>query len=278
VHGSTFNYCSDLSNSAGRHHSWQARDILHRVLAARIWNDLLDFCFPGICALCEQSAEPGQLLCDACDDELKALERRPACWKCAAPLATPDAPCPFCRDKGVAHYDQILRIGVYEEPLDQLIQQLKYNGRWSIGEALTKRLFARAPVKQLLEDCDVIMPVPLHFVRQFRRGYNQAAVVAKTLSTLSHKRIVHPLSRIRNTDSQTRLRGRQKRFENLKDAFRLRRPRTIAGKHVVVVDDVTTTGATLQIVARTLAPAKPSRISAVVLAASDPKGRDFTIA
>ena len=247
------------------------------MLAARLWNDLLDYCFPGICTLCQQIAEPGALLCESCDDALKTIERRPACWKCAAPVATNDAPCPFCGDKGVAHYDQILRIGVYEEPLDQLIQQLKYNGRWSIGEALAKRLFMRPHVKQLLEDCDVITPVPLHFVRQFRRGYNQAGVVAGTLAKLSHRRVVHPLSRMRNTDSQTQLRGRQKRFENLKGAFLLRREKSVAGKHVVVIDDVTTTGATLQIVARMLVPAKPASISAIVLAAADPRGRDFSV-
>ena len=168
-------------------------------------------------------------------------------------------------------------MGVYEKPLDQLIQQLKYSGRWSVGEALAKRLYARPHVKQLLEDCDVLTPVPLHFMRQFHRGYNQAAVIAKTLGKLSGRPVVHPLTRIRNTDSQTHMRGRRNRFKNLKDAFHLRRPKSVTGKRVVVIDDVTTTGATLQIMARKLAPAKPADLAAIVIAVADPRGRHFSV-
>lgn len=247
------------------------------MLAARLVNDLLDFCFPGVCTLCQHTAEPNALLCDSCDEQLKTLERRPGCWKCAAPVASYDSPCPFCQGQGVPHYAQILRLGVYDEPLDQLIGQLKYAGRWSVGEALAKRLYERPHVKQLLEDCDVLVPVPLHFVRQFRRGYNQAAIVAKTLGKLAGKPVVNPLSRVRNTESQTHLRGRRNRFKNLKDAFRLRRPHVVAGKRVVVIDDVTTTGATLQIVARMLSKGRPADLAAIVLAVADPRGRQFSV-
>ena len=193
------------------------------------------------------------------------------------PLAYPQAPCPFCNGKGVHYYRRVLRLGTFSEPLKALIHQMKYHGRWNLAERLADRLFAQHRIRSLLEEADVIVPVPLHRWKQFRRGYNQAALIAERLANRAAKPFVRPAVRVRNTTSQTELRTRQDRLRNLRNAFRLRNSVAITGKHVVVIDDVTTTGATLQSLARTLRRAKPASLSALVLAVADPKHRDFHV-
>jgi ComF family protein len=130
-------------------------------------------------------------------------------------------------------------------------------------------------VKVLLTESEVIVPVPLHRLRQISRGYNQAEVIARRLASRCRVRLARPLVRLRNTESQTNMTSATQREENMRDAFALVNPRPIRGKNVVLVDDVMTTGATLRAVARALKPAKPASLCAIVLAVADPKGRDF---
>lgn len=245
------------------------------VLLTRLMKDVIGFCYPGVCAGCRGASGTEQFLCRECLDGLKKLETAPACQQCGMPVAQAGAPCPFCQDQGVPHYDRILRLGVFNDPLKGLIHQFKYNRRWNIGEQLADRLLAHEPVRQALSEADVLVPVPLHPWRRFHRGYNQAMVIAKWLSRGCGKPIGKPLARVRHTETQTHLHSRQKRFDNLRGAFRLIQPKAVAGKRVLVIDDVMTTGATVQTVARALRPAQPASLSVLVLAVADPKGRDF---
>lgn len=249
--------------------------ILHVVQVLRLLRDVVNFCYPGVCAACRAPCEPAALLCPPCDDQLKELETAGACERCGSPVARDGAPCPFCLGGGVPHYECILRLGTFDEPLKELIHQFKYQGRHATGERLAARLLARDRVRQLVADADVLVPVPLHRWRQFRRGYNQAAVVAHIVAKHCGKPIVRPIARVRNTPSQTNLHAREKRFANLRGAFRLVNPMSIGGQHVLVIDDVTTSGATLQTVARALQPAHPASLTALVLAVADPRGRGF---
>jgi len=246
-----------------------------KVILPRLMRDVVDFCYPGICASCKGASAAGAMLCAACLDRLLALEKRAACWQCATPIAEPGAPCPFCQRKGVPHYDHILRLGVFDGPLQDLIHAFKYQGRWAAGEYLAERLLAHQRISDLVASAEVLVPVPLHLFRQFRRGYNQATVIARYLAKSRHKPLARPLSRVRHTPTQTGIHSRQKRFDNVRDAFRLRNTRCIKGKRVLVIDDVMTSGATLQTVARALSVAKPASLDALILAVADPKGRDF---
>jgi ComF family protein len=245
------------------------------VVLIRLIHDFVDFCYPGVCASCKAGCEAGEFLCHECGKQLSLLEEAAACDRCAMPVAYPEAPCPFCQGKGEPHYERILRLGIFEDPLKDLIHQMKYSGRWNVGESLAARLLSQERIANLVSEADVLVPVPLHFFRQFRRGYNQAMVVARWMSRKQGKPIVHPLRRVRHTETQTHLHSRQKRFKNLRDAFKLVNPAAVHGKRVLVIDDVMTTGATLQTVARALRPARPASLSAIVLAVADPRGRSF---
>lgn len=239
-----------------------------------MFRDVVEFCYPELCAVCKKGCGAGAFLCPACEAELAELEQHSACHRCGAPLASDGAPCPFCQGKGLPSLRCVLRAGTFSDPLKDLIHQMKYSRRWVLAEQLARRLLAKKSVSELLECCDVLVPVPLHFVRHFGRGFNQAEIIAQQLSRETGRSVVRAVSRIRHTPSQTPL-NKQERRNNVRNAFRLLKPASIHGKHVILIDDVMTTGATLQTVARALRPAKPASISALVLAVADPKKRDF---
>jgi ComF family protein len=156
---------------------------------------------------------------------------------------------------------------------------MKYHKHWPIAEHLADRLMATERAKGLLTETDVLVPVPLHFTRHIGRGYNQADVIARRLGArnLADIPIVRAARRARSTETQTHMTSHEKRFANVRGAFALTRAaRRIRGKHVVVVDDVMTAGATLKEVGRTLKKAEPASLCAMVLAVADPKHRGFT--
>lgn len=191
------------------------------------------------------------------------------------PLAQHNAPCPYCRGRGLRPFNHIVRLGIYNEPLKDLIHHMKYHNRWALAEHLARRFATTDRLKHLITKESVLVPVPLHFVRQMLRGYNQADIIARALRREFKCALAHPAKRIRDTATQAQIHALADRDANVKGAFALTRPRAIAGKHVIVVDDVMTSGSTLRSFARTLLAANPASISAVVVAIADPKHRGF---
>lgn len=236
-------------------------------------NQVLDFCYPPTCVVCGEGAD--SLLCDECDGALTELSQAPACGWCASPLGE-GAACPFCHGKGLRPIERIVAMGRFDEPLKGLIHQVKYHHRWSLAESLADRLLESESVKGLLSETDCLVPVPLYRWRRVARGYNQSDVIARRLGRRCRIRVAHPAIRWRHTETQTHLHSRARRYENLRDAFILTETSTVRGRHVVLVDDVMTTGATLRSLARILLPAEPASISAIVLAVADPRRRNFT--
>jgi ComF family protein len=151
---------------------------------------------------------------------------------------------------------------------------MKYHRSWQLAEFLADRLLDQESVKALLTETQVIVSVPLFFTRQLLRGYNQAELIARHLSRRCRIKFVNALTRVRPTQTQTNLSATQ-RIENLRGAFGLIDARHIKDKHVVLIDDVMTTGATLQSAARALQTAKPATLCAITVAISDPRGRGF---
>jgi competence protein ComFC len=200
-----------------------------------------------VCERCWQSIRPlTPPLCDRCGDPLPA-------WRA---ISLPLALCPRCR-RGRRHVDRARAIGGYDGSLRAIVHALKYEGRRSLARPLAAMMRARGA--EMLAGADWVVPVPLHPSRRRERGFNQAADLARHLGAP-----VRPvLRRYRATRTQTGLPA-ARRHRNVRGAFILTSEREglgregqerlegLAGSVVVLVDDVSTTGATLDACARVL--------------------------
>jgi ComF family protein len=241
----------------------------------QIVRDVVDFIYPGACVACGESSPGGELLCHRCDAALDHLAAAAACHRCASPVVSQGAPCPWCRGNGVHPFGKILRLGRFDEPLRQIILAMKYHRKWPLAGRVADRMLTVPAVRTLLENADVLVPVPLHWARQIGRGYNQADCLAKSLARRCGLKIARPVRRVRYTPSQTTIFSRTVREENVRGAFTAKLRRSVRGRRVVVVDDVMTTAATLQGVGRILDEMAPASLSALVIAVADPRRRDF---
>lgn len=222
-------------------------------LAAALGRTLLGIVYPPTCLACGRATGEPHALCGPCWAWLRLIER-PYCERLGTPFAvdlgmalvSPAAiadPPVYGRARAVARYDDTARA---------LVQRLKYSDRLDLARALG-RMMARAG-DELARDCDVVVPVPLHRTRLWWRRFNQAMELARPVGA-QHGKPVEPdlLSRVRRTAPQVGL-SRDQRGQNLQGAFRVStaaKPR-LAGRRVLLVDDVLTTGATANAAARAL--------------------------
>lgn len=226
----------------------------------RLGNALLDLIFPPRCAGCGQS---GSLWCYACQASVRVI-RDPICSHCGRPLGNQrDARlCPPCR-YSPPEIDGIRSAVMFEGPLREAIHHLKYSGRTSLAEPLGAFLSARWQADPL--PADTIVPVPLHASRVRERGYNQSALLAEQLSRASGLPLAESmLTRVRATAPQVTLNAAERKM-NVRDAFQAFGD-AARGKRVLLVDDVCTTGATLESCSLALRRAGAASAWAVTLA------------
>ena len=140
-----------------------------------------------------------------------------------------------------------------------MIHGFKYHGQWKTCLRLGAMFGAELSESGLYDTVDLIVPVPLHYRRLFRRGYNQAESLARGIAgALDRETDCRSLVRKSYNRSQTAMRNRKDRWENVADIFSVRRPQRLAGRHILLVDDVLTTGSTLTACAETILKAAPS--------------------
>ncbi len=201
---------------------------------------LLDLLFPPKCVSC-QAAE--SWFCGDCLSKIAFLSDS-VCYRCGTPMTNPTSPCRYCQNQLLQNIDGMRAVSYFENnPIKSAIYALKYHNHKAVATILAQ-LLADAYQRYHLK-ADVIVPVPLHISRYQERGYNQSELLAKELS----RRLDLPLnsvnlSRIRKTDVQAKLGGVAERRLNVSNAFSCN-GKSLSGQHVLLVDDVCTTGSTL---------------------------------
>lgn len=208
------------------------------------------------CAGCEARPAPGGL-CDACRADIAPLPA-PRCPLCALPGATA-SPCGTCITSP-PHFDGVVAAGSFSHPLDAYIRAFKYHSRLSLARPLASLLASQLAAEAMP---DIIVPMPLAADRQRSRGFNQALELARQLPPPYPSRIGLPMRRIRDTASQAGL-GRDERTVNMKGAFAA--SPDVRGMRIALLDDVMTSGATLDAAARSLKEAGAIEVRAWVVA------------
>lgn len=169
--------------------------------------------------------------------------------------------CPVERAAAFSVYNRGSRIR-------KLMHALKYDGRKEIGKMLGELYGSTLAESGFMEGIDMIVPVPLSAERERKRGYNQSELIAQGLSASSRVPVRKDiLQRTGKSESQIR-RGRYERWENVEGMFAVRKPSEIIGKHILVADDVITTGSTIEACVIALHQAGEVKVSVVAMAAA----------
>ena len=235
---------------------------------ARIARGLLDFLFPPLCVACRAHVSDPGSLCSDCWRGISFIEG-PVCGACGLPFDLDpggETLCAVCHAKP-PRFDRALSVMRYDEASKKLVLALKRADRLDLSPAFAR--WMERSGRPLLGEADLIVPVPLHRLRLWRRRYNQAAVIAQGLSRSSGVAYAPLLlQRLRATPSQGTMASAKARRRNMLGAFAVPKPRRgeVKGRTVLLVDDVQTTGATLDACARSLKRAGASRVFALTLA------------
>lgn len=217
------------------------------------------------CLLCGGPGDGGELpLCSGCDADLPWLGGR--CPRCALPLPTHGLDCGGCLRKppAFAHTEAPWRYGF---PVDSLVTAFKHHGDRPMGRLLGSLLarHLRQAYADGLERPELLVAVPLAARRQRQRGFNQAQLLARWLARDLHLACAEPLRRIVDTPPQQGLDAAARR-RNLRQAFSVEPGAALRGRHLALVDDVLTTGATADSLARLLLRAGARRVDVYCLA------------
>lgn len=208
--------------------------------------------FPSVCAACERLLElEEQSLCILCGAQLEKTKLLPSEEKIRL---------------GLAHPDEGWALFRYEGIVKDLLHLIKFERRRNLLNLFDKALACFAQRRTPLTELDCIVPIPLDFSRRLTREFNQSGLLARKLHRLTGLPVeTRLLIKTRSTSAQSLL-GREAREMNLKGAFRVSHPGRVRGRSVLLVDDIFTTGATVEEAARTLKAQGASRVAYLTLA------------
>jgi len=236
-----------------------------------------DLLLPAACGACGRGGPLEGGLCGRCQLELLSLVAVSSCPRCGGSLgpnvpARPDG-CGQCHST-LPRFARTHRLGPYAGCLRQAIRDLKYRRHLRLRGHLTRLLAERIRAAGDAQEAetrrpDVVLPVPMHWLRRLGRGFDHAHAIAAGLARELDLPLGCELVRIRNTPPQVHL-PRTSRLQNVRGAFAVRSPAAIAGANVLLVDDVTTTGATADEATRVLLAAGAQSVTLAVLAKAEP--------
>ncbi len=246
----------------------------------RLLERLFNLVFPDDCRICEAPLTSISRIpvCDSCLSSPEPLQADIFCQACRTPFVDSYALndhglCTVCRES-LANFDSAYSFGSYEGSLRNLIHLFKYGKIESLARPLSQSLLRAIPLDQ---NFDVVIAMPMHWRKQWERGFNQAQLLAQPIAKRYGLKLSTNLRRRRYTKPQAGLTESQRR-DNLKDSFCVRNAEQLQGKRVLLVDDVFTTGATLRAAAKTLKNANAAHVSALTLARVDRRNAELNSA
>jgi len=204
-------------------------------LLAQGWEAVLDLLYPPLCVLCgERLSRHERVVCTRCWARVERWDGEVTLEACKR--VSPIYAAGLFKAPGPGKDDD-------PDPMRGIIRNLKYRNKRSLARRLGEWMAGSLPGG---EGFDAVIPVPLHSARKRERGYNQSELLAREVAArLGIPVLTRALKRVRNTRSQTGLK-REERLLNVQGAFRVKDKPAVSGKAVLLVDDVTTTGATLE--------------------------------
>ncbi len=218
----------------------------------------LDLLYPQVCEACERPlAEGEQMLCTYCRYEIPLTNFWKSTDNPAAKLFW-----------GKVELEQASSFFYYAKNsrYRQLMHKLKYKGKKEIGIYLGKLYGDYLAKSSLYSSVDVIVPLPLHSARLAKRGYNQSEKIAEGISIAMQRSVISDaLQRNVYTETQTN-KNRMQRWKNVENAFSVTKPDLLSGKHILLVDDILTTGATLEVCVNAIKQATSCKVSIATLA------------
>lgn len=241
-------------------------------MIGRLTGSLVDLVFPPKCRLCyEVMTEPLNEFCSTCLSELAEQWDEPSCPRCAASVAPFEIArdkkgrmgCGQCRDESLK-IDNTVRLGAYQDGLGHLVRQFKYRGREELGPTLGKWLSQIVQHVDWLDRVEAVVSVPTHWKHRLSRPLHAADKLAAVIADRLDVPHVPILRRVRAGPHQINLSANQ-RIANVRGAFAMQRGVTLRDTHVLLIDDVKTTGATLEECAKVLRQAGAAEIYAAVL-------------
>ncbi len=230
---------------------------------------LLDTVFPRNCVFCDAVRVEGKTsVCPECLQSIRVISH-PFCSQCGLPTSglsmQSDGICGRCLAKSPP-YSRARYAVYYEGQLRKALISFKYYNALNLAKTLSDILTMGFQTHYDRDEFDLIVPVPVHRKRLFKRGFNQAALLAAKLSgNVNVPLYRRSLIKLKDTPPQARL-TRSQRIKNIRNSFGVRNPAKIQRKRVLLIDDVATTGSTITEATKTLIKAGAARVDALVLA------------
>jgi len=243
-----------------------------RELLTILGKGLLDLLAPPSCWRCHEAVADGEVLCPSCT-RLLTIDPNSVCPCCAGTLAPAMAAanvCPRCLVETFV-YDAVVRLAPYDEPHRSIVLEWKRPSGEVMAEALAPVFGRHLAYKLTPFGPQVAVPVPLHWRRRWRRGYNQSEVLARAVARALQIPVApDALRRVKNTEFQWKQKPHERKA-NVRGAFAPGRKVELAGKVVVLVDDVLTTGATANEASRVLKQCGAKAVIVAVVAHETPR-------
>jgi ComF family protein len=237
----------------------------------RICGKLFGLLYPDECRICNRPLQTISRIpvCPECLTSPGPLEAEYFCVSCRAPFANEypldeNGRCALCR-LGLNGFDAAWAYGAYEGRLRELIHLFKYSGIAPLAGPLGAFLAQALPLDQRF---DMIVPMPLHWLKRWRRGFNQAELLARLVARRSGAPVVSAVRRRRFTPPQASL-SHARRRENVQGAFVVKRSCDVKERRVLLIDDVFTTGSTASVCAAALKKAGARFVGVLTLARAD---------